>query len=407
MQNIVIDKPYRFVPPYTGRWWFPFLRFYVPWTVRRSYGVQQIEFTGLEHLSASLEAGHGVMLAPNHCRPSDPPIVGMLPEKLGWPAYVLASWHLFMQSRVQAWLLRRAGAFSIYREGVDRESLRVSIDILAKAERPLVVFPEGVVNRANDRLGTLQEGAAFIARSAARQRAKANPAARVVVHPVFLRYSFLGDLRTAVEPVLAGIEQRLSWPACPDMPLRPRICRIGEALLALKEIEFLGQAQPGTLAERLQRLIERLLGPLEQEWLKGHPDGDVAERVKKLRTALVPDLAANKVSKDERARRWRQLGDCYLAQQLACYPPDYLDGEPTVERLLETVERFEEDLTDTCRVYPLRCVVRVGEAIPVSPEKDRQADARLLRQLEESLRALLRESAALCHVYKEPLEMPR
>src|SRR5262249_32511863 len=150
-----------------------------------------------------------------------------------------------------------------------------------------------------------------------------------------------------------------------------------------------------------------LLGPLEAEWLKGQREGDVVERVKKLRSALVPDMAANKVSDAERARRWRQLGDCYLAQQLSCYPPDYLDGEPTVERLLETVERFEEDVTDTCRTYPLHCVVRVGEAIPVSPEKDRDADARLLRQLEESLRAMLRESAALCPVYKEPPEKPR
>ena len=36
----------------------------------------------------------------------------------------------------------------------------------------------------------------------------------------------------------------------------------------------------------------------------------------------------------------------YLAGQLACYPPDYLAANPTPERLLETVERFEEDRFD-------------------------------------------------------------
>ena len=46
---------------------------------------------------------------------------------------------------------------------------------LAEARRPLVVFPEGIVTRANDRLAALDEGAGFIARSAAKQRAKAGP----------------------------------------------------------------------------------------------------------------------------------------------------------------------------------------------------------------------------------------
>lgn len=40
----------------------------------------------------------------------------------------------------------------MYREGLDRESLRTAIDILATARRPLVVFAEDVVTRANDRL---------------------------------------------------------------------------------------------------------------------------------------------------------------------------------------------------------------------------------------------------------------
>ena len=91
---------------------------------------------------------------------------------------MMASWHLFMGSRFQAWLLRRIGAFSVYREGLDRTAIKAAIELLAEARRPLVVFPEGIVTRANDRLAALNEGAGFIARSAAKQRAKAEPAAR-------------------------------------------------------------------------------------------------------------------------------------------------------------------------------------------------------------------------------------
>ena len=30
MQNIIIDKPYEFVPPYRGNWWPWFLQLFVP-----------------------------------------------------------------------------------------------------------------------------------------------------------------------------------------------------------------------------------------------------------------------------------------------------------------------------------------------------------------------------------------
>ena len=55
----------------------------------------------------------------------------------------------------------------------------------------LVIFPEGIITRTNDCLGALIEGTAFIARSAAKQRAKSEPGARTLLVPVALRYRFL------------------------------------------------------------------------------------------------------------------------------------------------------------------------------------------------------------------------
>ena len=87
----------------------------------------------------------------------------------------MASWHLFMQSWLQTFLLRKAGTFSVYREGMDRTALNMAIDILVDSRRPLVIFPEGIISRTNDRLNPLLEGTAFIARSAAKKRAKDTP----------------------------------------------------------------------------------------------------------------------------------------------------------------------------------------------------------------------------------------
>jgi 1-acyl-sn-glycerol-3-phosphate acyltransferase len=390
MQNIIIDKPYVFVPPYRGRWWPWLLQRLVRRHLRRAYGVMSVECRGLDKLRTSLSAGHGVLLAPNHCRPCDPEVIQEMSRQAGVLPFIVASWHLFMQSRMQTFLLRRIGAFSIYREGMDRAALNTAVDILAAAARPLLIFPEGVVTRTNDRLNPLLEGTAFIARTAAKKRAKATPPGQVVVHPVALRYVYGGDVRQAIEPVLTEIEQRLSWRPQKHLSLEDRITKVGQSLLALKEIEYVGQPQTGTIGERLERLIDALLVPMEKEWLKGEREAHVVARVKKLRTAVLPDMIQGDLPEAERARRWVQLADMYLAQQLSCYPPDYVAAKPTPERLLETVERYEEDLTDRCRIHaPLHVTVTIGDAIVVGTARERGGEDPVLIEIERQLQQTL------------------
>lgn len=391
MQNVVIDKAYEFVPPHRGRLRPRVLQRLLPWYLRREFGLVSVQCQGTEQLAASLQAGHGVLIAPNHCRPCDPGVIHEMARQTGVLPYVIASWHLFMQNPLQTFVLRSLGAFSIYREGMDRAALNTAIEILEQGQRPLVIFPEGVVTRTNDRLNPLLEGTALIARSAAKKRAKAEPAGQVVIHPVALRYRYGGDVRQAVEPVLTEIEQRLSWRPQKHLSMEDRVTKLGLALLALKEIEYLNQPQTGAIGERTERLIDGLLAPLEQEWLKGERESSVVSRVKRLRTALLPDMIQGDLPEAERERRWRQMADMYLAQQISCYPPDYVAAHPTAERLLETIERFEEDLTDKCRPHaPLEVTVKVGEAIVVSPSRERGGgEDPLMVEIDRQLKELL------------------
>jgi hypothetical protein len=89
--------------------------------------------------------------------------------------------------------------------------------------------------------------------------------------------------------------------------------------------------------------------------------------------------------------RWKQLADLYLAQQLAHYPPDYVRSNPSPERLLETVERFDEDLTDKVRLLgPMEATITVGEAIEVSPQREsRGSSDPLMDQIEAQLNSML------------------
>jgi hypothetical protein len=265
-----------------------------------------------------------------------------------------------------------------------------------------VIFPEGIVTRGNDRLGYIMDGVAFIARSAAKSRDKASPPGQVVIHPTALRYTFGGDLRQAIEPILDMIEKRIGWMPHVGTSLAERVRRLSEALLTVKEVEYFGTAQPGVRAERLPLLIDRVLVPLEERYLSGKREATTVARIKKLRTTILPPLTERNCTPEEQAARWRHLDDCSFAQALDCYPRGYIDGEPTTERLLETVERFEENTTDVARIHrPLACRIDVGEALPVSSERVRGEADPLTTQLEERLKSMLADSAGLCHPWKD------
>jgi 1-acyl-sn-glycerol-3-phosphate acyltransferase len=376
--------------------WPNLLKPLLPVYLRRSHGIETVDLAGTERLMKSVEAGHGIMITPNHCRPPDPMVVAHLGYAVGRPVHTMASWHLFKQTAFQTWLLRRAGAFSVYREGMDREALKCAVQILVAGERPLVLFPEGVISRTNDHVNHLMDGTVFIARNAARQRAAAGGSGKVVIHPTAIRYFFEGNLEEVLTRALEKIEHRLSWRPQSHLNFTDRIVKVGEALLTLKEIEYFGMPKTGELPQRLTGLIDHLLGPLEVEWLKGVRGDNVVTRVKNLRTALLPEMVSGELAEAERARRWRQLADIYLAQQLYFYPPGYFTPQPTPERLLETVERFEEDLTDEAPLHrPLRAVVEVGEAIEVSPTRERGADVDpVMAQIRTELEKMLARLAA-------------
>ena len=394
MHKIIIDKSYQFVPPLDSWFWPTALDLFMPWMLKRHHGMHSVECLGVEHLRQSVAAGHGIVLAPNHSRPCDPMVLSPLSQSVGRHFFIMASWHLFMQTRLQTYLLRRAGVFSIYREGMDKAALNAAIEILVEARRPLVIFPEGVISRTNDHLNPLMEGTSFIARNAAKKRAKISPQAKVVIHPVAINYFFRGDIHQAILPVLEHIEARLSWRPNKGKHVIERIVRIGDGLLTLKEMDYLGAPQSGDIGPRLHRLIEHLLTPLEQEYREGQKESHTIARVKRLRQSILPDLTTADLPEAERERRWRQLADLYLAQQLDFYPPDYIRSRPTPERILETVERFEEDLTDVARVHaPMAAVVQVGPAIEVSPERERGVADPVMQKLEEQLKSMLERTS--------------
>ncbi|MCI0491556.1 MAG: 1-acyl-sn-glycerol-3-phosphate acyltransferase [Planctomycetes bacterium] len=397
MQQVVFDEPYEFVPPAYSDWWPAILRPYLRRHLRKAHGVHSVECRQVERLRASLAAGRSIVLTPNHCRFADPMVLGVLAQQADCHLFAMGSWHLFKQGWYQRTMIRLMGAFSLLREGNDRQAIDTAIDIVVSRKRPLVMFPEGALTRHNDIVEEMMDGPSFIARQAAKRLRKSGQAGEVVIHPVAIRYAFQGDLEATLTPVIDEFEARFSWQPQRHLSLVERIGKIGNALLALKEVEYLGTARAGNLHERTELLVQELLAGLESKWQIKDTSGSVIARVKRLRTALLAEMIAGRVTPDERAERWRDLAACYYAQQLSHYPRDYVQPNNNFpEHVVETVERFEEDFTGRLGIHgPFHSVIQVGEAIPVGTHRDRNAGADpIMAEVKRQLQSMIDGMAA-------------
>lgn len=394
--SVVLDRPYQFVPPHRGDGWPSFIQTFriVDFYLKRKEGVVSYECRGLEHWRASLDRGDGILLAPNHCRYADPLVMGWPSRILRQHVYAMASWHLFNKGTVDSFAIRRMGGFSVNREGSDRTSLETAIEILATAERPLILFPEGTTNRTNDVLKPLLDGVAFIARSAAKRREK-NCGGNVVMHPVALKYLCVGDIRPWADQQLRQLEDRLGWHRPVGDTVLQRTVRLAEGLLSLKEIEYFGHSQSGDLPARRDALIEHVLTQSEQRLGRDADSDDVRSRVRAIRTEVVTRHFASLAEQPDRANDSALIADAEaadLAQDLLSYPNCYLEIDHVTDtRIVETIQRMQESFFGRADVgAPLKVVIQCDAAIPVSTDKPPRGQADpMMAELKTRLTSML------------------
>jgi hypothetical protein len=367
----------------------------VPRLLRRMQ-ITRLEFRGLELLRQSLDRQAGILLASNHSRYPDPLVLGRMGWRLRRLFYYLVAYHQFKNNRWEAWWSNRMGGYSVLREGADRQAIRASVEILARAERPIVVFPEGTWFRQNDRLFPLQEGVSLIARQAS--RAADRP---VVVHPVVIKYWTLTDPAPELERRLEKLERRLSWSPQPHLDPVQRVEKLSSAFLALKEVGHLGHPQEGSLADRMARFIESLIAPLEKQILGRIGEGWPLKRARHLRIHLVRQLQEVGGNLDEERRTRQALDDLMACECLLGHFPAYLRDRPSPERLVEAVQRMEEIFTgsEEVPVVPTGAMVEVGPALDVrafaaSPRAGASGEDPLMRQLAASIQELLDQHLA-------------
>lgn len=402
--RIIPGKMPRFWAPRPSRLWMRLLRPVHRRMLRNHHAVKDVRVEGMEQLGR-LGPADSALICPNHSYTGDGHVRIDVGFRAPRPFYFMAAWHVFRgHAGIDGWLLQRWGGFSVDREGCDRRAMKMAIDLLAGG-RFLVIFPEGEVYHLNERLTPLREGVAFLAASAQRELDRAGGGGRVLIFPTAIRYQFIEDVTPRLEAALAALEKRVMLKAPAGMPLHERIVRFGEVMLTIKEKEKLGRSREheADLRSRIGGLIEDILTRREREHLnKSNSSDTIPVRVKLLRRKLLePWCDDEAASPDAIPQAVRDaLEDVHLALQLYSYPGDYMTTNPTLERMAETIEKFEEDIHGGYArpKGARRATVTIGEPIDVKQQvgagRARAAAENLTVDLEKRLGAMVSSAAS-------------
>jgi len=362
------QRPYTFHPPKYSPWLMPLIHALAEhWFLRRTFKIRHVKVDGVEAVARLARAGHSVLVAPNHADHADPSLLLTIGRRHDLRFHFMAAREGFERGPIQSFILQRAGAFSVDREGADLAAIKTAMNILQAGRFPLVIFPEGEIWHHHERLDTLNEGVATILLRAA---AKLPPGKKGYLVPTAIRIGCAEEVRDTFAERLGRLEERVMWKPRPEMELQERIYRLGSGLVALKEEEFLGRAQSGELVDRIRHLQQVLVARIEtRHALPPAPEtSTVPDRVKTLRNRIRRRLneSHSPLSGREEAALYDDLDTLFLASQLYSYPGQYLRDKPTVHRVAETLFKLEEDLLGQGRyVGPRQADVRFDEPLDV------------------------------------------
>ena len=374
--------------PWFVRAWFPMVRR----EMQIKADIRHVDLHGLEHLKTAVDSGAGILITPNHSFHYDSYVLGHAAHEVGRPFHIMAAWQVFNAATpFQRFVMQRSGVFSIDRESADLGAFKRALEILRSHQCPLVIFPEGDIYHTNDRVSPFREGAAAIALSAAKRADRP-----LVIIPTAIKCHYVTDPTPGLLDLMSRLERSVHWRPRPELPLTERIYRFAAGLLALKELEYLGQPQSGTIPTRTRSLASHILDEKEKRFAIERPSDSIPERVKELRRHFIKELERPDLDATSYGQLKRDMEDLFLVIQLYSYPGDYVAEKPSIERIAETLDKFEEDVLRATYPKPRgtrHATVRFGEPIPLSKDRaSRDATAVLTTQLEQRVQKLLDQS---------------
>ncbi|MEM9753781.1 MAG: lysophospholipid acyltransferase family protein [Planctomycetota bacterium] len=385
------DRPYEWIKPVPSPVLGRMIRRYnARRFLPRVKRIVEVRRRGGDDLLARLTGGDRLLLLPNHPTHADAAVFMESLREIGVPSQLMAAYDVFLRGKVDRFVMRRMGAFSVDRDASDPRPIKHAMDVLTRGRQALTIFPEGNVYLENDRVGPFQDGAAFLA---LRAQQKISETGRILAVPVAIKASFVGDARPEVRRRLTSLAEAVGVPgldATPDASdPRSALMRLGTTAmkrnLKLRGLdcpwEQLGDAAdehadlPGLIRCAASGILDRLESKLD---LSPRDPEALTDRVRICRR-VIHEVRVDPARQADHAAAATWADEAILALRLMSYSGTYLAEKVSVDRVAETAEKLEEDVFGRMpEPFGDRlAVVRFGEPIDL---RERLAEAGKLRQ---------------------------
>jgi hypothetical protein len=122
---------------------------------------------------------------------------------------------------------------------------------------------------------------------------------------------------------------------------------------------------------------------------------DIPERVKAARRKIIEKMSDETASSETKHSLDHDLEDLFLVVQSFSYPGDYVIDKPSIERMAETLDKFEEDVLrkPTADIKARRrAKVQFGHPVEVVGDKKvKNQTTTLTTEIENRVQAMLDE----------------
>lgn len=380
------------------------------WTVQNVLGVSncfqnQIRISeGDLKTLCSLPRDSGLILTPNHADETDPTICLALSRLSKRRFIFMGNREAFSEYGGLAGLgLQSIGMFSVERGGHDLEAKSFAENVVKSGKDLLVIFPEGEIFYLNDTVQPFHSGAIDIGIQAIleERRRRSDWTAHIV--PMAIKYRYTKPIGPILEKRISQMERKLSQDRS-GHEMRKRVAEIMSQVLQNEEAAFHVQADSARyhqLSDRVTEVRHALLNEIEQKYANKTVESKemqarTIDRAWKLSAQLrdmMPAADAN--------RRTEYRNDLKALNEVAhmvSWQPDYVDLDPSTERLAEVVLKLEREVFGVKRprqLAPREVFVSIGEPLDLAPFiPDYQSEPhsvrhRLANQLRESIQSLI------------------
>jgi 1-acyl-sn-glycerol-3-phosphate acyltransferase len=398
-----------FYPPLPSPLFIRLLRPLAPSILRRVWQIEAVDMEEADRERLRALRENPAIIAANHPSLAEPAVLFEAVSRAGASACFLTAWEVFTErGRLVAWLLQRAGCYSVMRGRRDRASMQMTEKLLAAGQR-IVVFPEGQTYGLNDTLLPFQQGVvqlAFWALEAMRKQGIEGP---LLVAPVAVKYLYTQPMEGEIEASLRRLEARLGLKPGARAPYA-RLREIAAVVVgSLERQEHLPAVEGGTLDERILRLrdvlVRRMAGALDVDLPPGAAFPDAVRLLANAYDDAILGGTGEPESEYDRGLREQAIdavrpmhaGWMRLKNFLAVRD-GYVQQLPSAERYLDVLGRLEVEVMGRSAIRGRRrALVKTGEPLNLGAHLDayrrgkRETVAHLTSELESRVFALLSE----------------